>query len=151
MNTYDDLCTLIGSEIDWCKKNKNPDIVEFEGGFIKGLAQAKHLIGEAKESVENDFTKEESEARKNLQELILEKAKENKVVFSTFDGYMFTDLDEFIKQPVDGLLYDLNRLPEVVLTFIDDPKWVNDYAVYLVIKKLKELLEECRDELLAVD
>jgi hypothetical protein len=57
-------------------------------------------------------------------------------------GLASANIDEFIKQPLDGILYDLNRLPEVVLTFIDDPKWVNDYAVYLVIKRLKEKLDE---------
>jgi hypothetical protein len=54
---------------------------------------------------------------------------------------MVADLDEFIKQPADGILYDLNRLEETALTFIDDPKWVNDFAVALVIRKLKEMLE----------
>lgn len=69
-------------------------------------------------------------------ELILQKAKEGKVVFATFEGLMSADLNDFIKQPADGILYDLNRLPEVVMTFINDPKWVNDFAVQLVIKKL---------------
>ena len=76
-----------------------------------------------------------------LQEMILEEAAQGNVVFSTIEGYAVSGLDEFIAQPIDGLLYDLNRSPEVVLTFIDDPKWVNDYAVYLVIKRLKEKLD----------
>ena len=80
-------------------------------------------------------------SEKTLQEAILEEEKKGNVVFSTFEGYAVSNLDKFIAQPVDGLLYDLNRSPEVVLTFIDDPKWVNDYAVYLVIKRLKEKLD----------
>ena len=79
------------------------------------------------------ITKEE-----NLKNFVLENEKENRIVFLGFGGLMSADIDEFLKQPLEGILYDLNRLPEVVLTFIDDPKWVNDYAVYLVIKKLKE-------------
>jgi len=59
----------------------------------------------------------------------------------TPDGPAVANLDEFIKQPAEGILYDLNRGREVVLMFIDDPKWVNDYAVGLVIDKLKALLD----------
>ena len=65
--------------------------------------------------------------------------KNNRIVFRSIEGLISVDIDEFIKQPLDGILYDLNRLPEVVVGFLDDPKWVNDYAVYLVIKKLYEL------------
>ena len=78
---------------------------------------------------------------RTLQEAILEEAEKGNVVFRTFEGYAVSSLDEFIAQPLDGLLYDLNRLPEVVLSLIEDPKWVNDYAVYLVIKRLKEKLD----------
>ena len=68
--------------------------------------------------------------------LILEKRKEGKLVVATHEGFMSVDIKEFIKQPVDGILYDLNRLEEVSLTFIDDPKWVNDFAVALTIREL---------------
>ena len=51
------------------------------------------------------------------------------------------DLEELIAQPTQGLLYDLNRDSATVLTFIDDPKWVNDYAVGLVITRLKEMVK----------
>lgn len=44
---------------------------------------------------------------------------------------------EFIKQPIEGMLYDLNRNEVTVLTLIEDPKWVNDYAVSKVIQELK--------------
>jgi len=82
-----------------------------------------------------------SDEKQELKELILAKAKEGKVVFATFEGLIAADLNEFIKQPADGILYDLNRLPGVGLTFLDDPKWVNDFAVSLVIRKLKEELD----------
>jgi hypothetical protein len=75
---------------------------------------------------------------KKLKDLILQKEKEGKVVFLTHEGPAEADLDEFIKQPIEGLLYDLNRDRGTVLAFIDDPKFVNDFAVGLVIKRLKE-------------
>lgn len=77
----------------------------------------------------------------DVKKFILDKRKEGKIVVMGIEGLMSMDLDEFIKQPVDGILYDLNRLEETSLTFIDDPKWVNDFAVALVIRKLKEMLE----------
>ena len=77
----------------------------------------------------------------DIKGVVLAKEKEGKVCFLTFDGLMSADLDSFVKQPIDGLLYDLNRGPEVVLSFISDPKWINDYAVSLVIRRLKEKLE----------
>lgn len=80
--------------------------------------------------------------QENFRDLILQKEKEGKVVFMTIEGPMSTDLEEFIKQPTEGLLYDLNRDRVTVLSFIDDPKWVNDFAVGLVIAKLKEYYDK---------
>lgn len=48
------------------------------------------------------------------------------------------DLKQFIKQPIEGILYDLNRGEEVILTFIKERKWVNDFASTKVIRALKE-------------
>jgi len=72
-----------------------------------------------------------------IKQFVLDKRKEGKVVVATIEGYMSVEVSEFIKQPADGILYDLNRLEEVALTFIDDPKWVNDFAVALTIRALK--------------
>ena len=80
--------------------------------------------------------------KSELQEIVLEEEKKGNVVFWAIDTLRSVPIDEFISQPTDGLLYDLNRGPEVVLTFIEDPKWVNDYAVSLVIKRLKEMVKQ---------
>ena len=76
-----------------------------------------------------------------LKQLILDKRKEGKLVHTTIEGFVSVDISEFIKQPADGILYDLNRLEEVVLTFINDPKWVNDFAVALTVRALKAEIE----------
>ena len=73
-----------------------------------------------------------------IRELILQKEKEGKVVFNTIEGLMEADIDLFIKQPAEGILYDLNRDQVTILSQLDNEKWINDYAVALVIKKLKE-------------
>ena len=84
--------------------------------------------------------------KEELRDKILEEEKKGNIVFWAIDELAIANLDNFITQPIEGILYDLNRLPEVVWTFIDDPKWINDYAVYQVIKRLKEELEKERSK-----
>lgn len=80
---------------------------------------------------------DKSDATKNLRDYILEMRDEGKIVVTTLEGHGSMDIDSFLdNQPVEGVLYDLNRLGEVALTHMDDPKWVNDFAVALVIEKL---------------
>lgn len=88
------------------------------------------------------------QAQQELKERVLaEKAKGN-VVLQAFPGeFMSAALADIVEQPADGLLYDLNRLEEVALTFIDQPKWVNDFAVALVIRKLMEQRNALRRQL----
>ena len=86
--------------------------------------------------------------KESFKDLVIRKAEEGMVVFMTHEGPKEADLEEFIKQPTDGLLYDLNRGREVVLSFIDNPKWVNDFAVMLVIAKLKEKIDSLEVELI---
>lgn len=80
--------------------------------------------------------------REDIKEMVLGASKNGNIVVSTFEGLRVMPLMEIIKQPTDGLLYDLNRNEAIVLTFIDDPKWINDYAVVQVIRELKRQLEE---------
>ena len=88
------------------------------------------------------------EKKKELRQLILDKRKEGKVVVMGLEGPMSMLLEDIIKQPTDGLLYDLNRLEETSLTFFDkDIKWVNDFAVALVIRKLKSNITQLETEL----
>ena len=85
-------------------------------------------------------TKEE--ARQSVIRLVTTEAMRGNIVISTHEGLKIIALDEFVQQSAQGILYDLNRLPEVALAFSDDPKWVNDYAVGLVIARLKDMLNE---------
>jgi hypothetical protein len=84
-----------------------------------------------------------SSAKQNdIKEMILAEYKKGNIVVSTFEGLQVAPLKEIIKQPTDGLLYDLNRNEAVVLTFINDPKWINDYAMVQVVRELKQQLED---------
>jgi len=86
------------------------------------------------------------EEKKSLKQIVLDKRKVGKVVVMGIEGPMSMPLEDIVRQPVDGLLYDLNRLEEVTLTFIDDPKWINDFAVALVIRKLKSDIDKLEAE-----
>jgi len=78
----------------------------------------------------------------SIKEKILEEYKKGNIVVSGFDGLQIMKLEDIIKQPAEGILYDLNRIESVVLTFLSDPKWVNDYASSQVIRQLKKRIEE---------
>lgn len=87
--------------------------------------------------------KEDQKPFEDYRDFILEEYKKGNVVVLGPDNIIQSaPLEGVVKQHVDGLLYDLNRDEATVLTFIDDPKWVNDYAVAKVIRELKRQLEE---------
>lgn len=83
----------------------------------------------------------------DLKKVVLAEYEKDNVVFSDHDGMKVVKIDDFINQNVDGLLYDLNRDEAVVLTFIDNPKWVNDYAVAKVIRALKDKIDKLEKQL----
>ena len=88
----------------------------------------------------------ETPERKNkLRDKILAARKEGNIVFWGLPGQLMSGkLDDFVEQPAEGMLYDLNRLEEISLTFLHDPKWVNDFAVALVIRKLVKQRDKLR-------
>jgi len=79
-----------------------------------------------------------------LRDKVLQAQGEGKVVLSTIEGLVEMRLDDLINQPAEGILYDLNRDRPTVLTFLEDPKWINDFAVGAVITKLKSMTEKGR-------
>lgn len=77
----------------------------------------------------------------DFKDMVLKEYEKGNVVILNIDGIATIPLKEIIKQPASGILYDLNRSEEVVLTFIKDEKWVNDYPVAKIIRELKKQLE----------
>ena len=75
-------------------------------------------------------------------EYIREKEKEGKVSFMTIDGFYSCKLEDFIKQPAEGVLYDLNRDKATTLTIMPELRWINDYAVAVVINYLMSLIKD---------
>lgn len=82
----------------------------------------------------------------SLRDKVLAEYEKRNIVFAGVEGLEVQPIDEFVKQPEDGILYDLNRNESVVLTFIDDSKWVNDYAVCKTIRVLKSIIDKTEAE-----
>lgn len=79
---------------------------------------------------------------KEIKEVVLKEYEKGNIVVASCEGLQIMPLNEFLEQPVDGMLYDLNRDEATVLTLIDNPKWINDYAVCKVIRSLMAKIEE---------
>lgn len=77
-----------------------------------------------------------------IKEKILSEYAKGNIVIAGIEGLQSTQLNEFIKQDVAGILYDLNRHETTVLTFLTDPKWINDFAVAKTIRALKARIGE---------
>lgn len=74
-----------------------------------------------------------------LREMVLAARSEGKVVMWVLpDQLMTAPLDQFVRQPADGILWDLNRGEECALANTDSIRWVNDFAVAMTIRKLVE-------------
>lgn len=77
-----------------------------------------------------------------IKDIIRDESQKGNIVILTEEGIKVGNVQEFIKQPASGILYDLNRLEEVTMMFIDDQKRINDYACAMVIRALKDRIEE---------
>ena len=83
-----------------------------------------------------------------LLEKIQDLQKLHFISYATCDGIMTQDVHTFLKQPIDGILYDLNRDKATTIALAKDEessighRWVNDLAVAFVIAKLKEKIDK---------
>lgn len=78
----------------------------------------------------------------NIKKLVLEEEKKGNIVYNTPFGLYSAELDTFLSQSAESMLYDLNRDFGTILTQIGDVKWVNDYALSKVVIELKKRLAE---------
>ena len=71
------------------------------------------------------------------------------IFFMACDGIHTMNMDEFLSQPADGILYDLNRDEATTKTLARNnelnPRWINDLAVAYVIKALKSKLDKSKE------
>jgi len=85
---------------------------------------------------------------KTVPEMVMEQEKEGVIVFMGIEGAMGAKISEFIQQPADGILYDLNRDKATLLSQYskDNVRWINDYAVAVTITSLRAELERVKAE-----
>ena len=79
---------------------------------------------------------------KTFRNKLLEDWNNGNLVYVDIEGLKSVKFEDFIKQPLDGMLYDINRNAATILTFIDDPKWVNDFAL---TKLLEYYYNKCKE------
>lgn len=81
--------------------------------------------------------------KEELREIVLDEMKRGFIVYKTIEGLVKQPLSEFVKQPIEGQLYDLNRDMATCLAFIEEPFGVNNFASMVLLRyyydKCKEL------------
>ena len=90
----------------------------------------------------------EQKELESIKDKVLSEWDKVNLVYADIDGLKSIKFDDFINQPLEGMLYDINRNLATILTFIEDPKWVNDFALTKLLEyyynRCKELEKKVR-------
>jgi hypothetical protein len=80
--------------------------------------------------------------------VIKDNEKHGMVTIQTMEGLLSCSLSKLIEQPAEGLLYDLNRDKSTTITLGENgmERWINDYAVAMVIEYLMKEIERLKNE-----
>ena len=84
----------------------------------------------------------ETKELESIKDKVLSEWNKGNLVYADIEGLKSIKFEDFIQQPLDGMLYDINRNLAAILTFIDDPKWVNDFAL---TKLLEYYYNKCKN------
>lgn len=90
------------------------------------------------------------ETKNELLEQILSLQVENKIAFMTIDGLQGGLIEDFVKQPIEGQLYDLNRDRATLYAMANENKnkrWINDLAFVYLYEYTNEIIEKQRQEI----
>lgn len=74
--------------------------------------------------------------KQNIFDMQRKAFKEGKVLYNTCDGLMKANIEDLVNQPVEGLLYDLNRDETTIGIIFDEKKQMNELATISVLKFL---------------
>ena len=78
--------------------------------------------------------------------VIKDNEKHGIVTIQSMEGLLSCPLSKLIEQPAEGLLYDLNRDKSTTITLGEKgmERWINDYAVAMVIEYLLNELKKAK-------
>lgn len=81
-------------------------------------------------------------------DLIRGQEKCGNITIETIEGLAVIPLDDIVSWEADSLLYDLNRDKATTITLGRDgmERWINDYAVAVVIDYLLNELKKAKNE-----
>lgn len=85
----------------------------------------------------------EQKELESIKDKVLAEWEKGNLVFADFEGLKTIKFEDFINQPLDGMLYDINRDAATILTYIEDPKWINDFAL---TKLLEYYYNKCKEQ-----
>ena len=87
------------------------------------------------------------ETNNEILDKVLALQEDNKVAFMTIDGLKYSPIDEFVKQPLEGQLYDVNRDRATLYSMANENKnkrWINDLALVYMYEYANKTIEEQR-------
>ena len=87
------------------------------------------------------------ETNNEILDKVLALQADNKVAFMTIDGLKYNPIDEFVKQPLEGQLYDVNRDRATLYSMANENKnkrWINDLALVYMYEYANKTIEEQR-------
>lgn len=122
------------AEYDWEKCGFGDSSIEelLEKGYKKGY---NDVIGKIHSKMDS------------IKEKVIEEYEKGNIVIDSYGELISVKLTDFIEASADEILYELNRDEATVLTFINDPKWINDFAASRVIRALKEKIDDLENYL----
>ena len=90
------------------------------------------------------------EKNNELLDEILSLQADDKIAFMTIEGLRYGPIVDFVKQPLEGQLYDVNRDRATLYAMANENKnkrWVNDLALVYLYEYANEVIENQRKEI----
>lgn len=99
-----------------------------------------------------NFLKRTIMDKEELKKLVLDEWKKGNIVFKTIEGLHKQKVEDFVRQPIEGQLYDIRDMA-TCLAFIDEPFGVNNFSSMVLLRyyydkcnKLEQMLEKYEAE-----